>query len=171
MSAASVVLPPLAITDHLPLGGPVDSVADTPAVDYEPFLADAKYHKTSPPKFLTLTEEQEAVYQEVLKHFVAEDYVIPGLKDEGGRLTEEEKFYLVRSPGFCTFYRVALRIWMGSDIRMLLEVGNLSTKNSRVLDCRPVRFLQVPSGLEMERPPLCHKARSRSQMATRVRNL
>lgn len=95
MSAASDVLPPL---DNLPLDGPVESVADLPAVAYEPFLADKKYHKTSPPEFLTLTEEQEAIYQEVFKHFTTDsDYVIPGLKDGEGNLAEEEKFYLVRS--------------------------------------------------------------------------
>jgi len=70
-------------------------VAGTPAVDYEPFLADKKYHKTSPPEFLTLTQGQEAVYQEVFKHFSAEGYVIPDLKDGDGKLTEEESFYLV----------------------------------------------------------------------------
>jgi len=108
MSAASVVLPPPATTSAPPDGtsaspdivkfeGPVEPVAGTPTVDYEPFLADKKYNKASPPEFLTLTQEQEAVYQEVLKHFVVEGYVIPDLKlKEGdGELTEEEKFYLV----------------------------------------------------------------------------
>jgi len=41
-----------------------------------------------------LTQEQEAVYQEVFKYFSAEDYVIPDLKDGDGKLTEEERFYL-----------------------------------------------------------------------------
>ena len=68
-------------------------------MDYEPFLPHQKYHKTSPPEFLTLTEEQEAVYQEVFKHFATEDYVIPGLKEGDGILTEEENFFLV-SPSF-----------------------------------------------------------------------
>ena len=72
---------------------------DAPAVDYEPFLADKEYHKTFPPEFLTLTEEREAIYQVVLGHFAAEGYVIPGLKDGDGELTEAEKFYLVR-PSF-----------------------------------------------------------------------
>ena len=75
--------------------GLVEPVAGVPAVDYEPFLADKKHHKTSPPELLTLTQEQEVVYQEVFKHFSAEDYVTPGLKDGDGKLTEEEKFYLV----------------------------------------------------------------------------
>lgn len=67
-------------------------------MDYEPFLPPQKYHKTSPPEFLTLTEEQDAVYQEVFNHFATEGYVIPGLEDEDGILTEEEKFYLVSLP-------------------------------------------------------------------------
>lgn len=107
MSATSVVLPPpsntsallddAAITspDVVRSEGPVESVAGTPAVDYEPFLADKRYHRTSPPEFLTLTQEQEAVYQEVFKHFSAEEYVISDLKDRDGKLTEEERFYLV----------------------------------------------------------------------------
>jgi len=116
MSAASVVLPPPTTTSVPPDGadassdivkfeGPVEPVAGTPTVDYEPFLADKKYNRVSPPDLLTLTQEQETVYQEVLKHFVAEDYVIPDLKDGDGILTEEEKFYLV-SPFFCIFYGV-----------------------------------------------------------------
>jgi hypothetical protein len=95
MAAASVVLPPPATT--LPLNGPVEPVADTPTVDYEPFLADKKYHKTSPPWFLTLTEAQEATYHKVLEHFTADGYVIPGLEGGDTELTEEEKYYLVRS--------------------------------------------------------------------------
>jgi hypothetical protein len=63
-------------------------------VNHEPFLPD-KYHKTSPAELLILTEKQEAVYQDVLKHFAIEDYVIPGLGNEDGTLSEEEKFYLV----------------------------------------------------------------------------
>lgn len=93
MSAASVVLPPSAAAT-LPLDEPVIPVAYTPAVDYEPFLPDKKYHKTSPPELLTLTEKQEAIYQEVLAHFASADYVIPGVEDADGGLTEEEKFYL-----------------------------------------------------------------------------
>jgi len=105
MSAAPVVLTQPTPTnfldgeatssDMLKSEGPIDPVADTPAVDYEPFLADEKYHKTSPPEFLTLTQEQEASYQEVLKHFSPEGYVIPALGEGDGKLTEEEKFYLV----------------------------------------------------------------------------
>lgn len=105
MSAASVVLPPAtpnapldldgtATPDVVGFEGPVEPVAGT-TVDYEPFLPDQKYHKTSPPELLTLTEEQEAVYQEVFKYFSAEDYAIPDLKEGDGKLTEEEKFYLV----------------------------------------------------------------------------
>jgi hypothetical protein len=78
MSAASVVLSP-SPTTNLPLDGPIEPVVGKPPVDYEPFLADKKYHKTSPPDLLTLTDEQEAVYQEVLEHFAAEDYFIPDL--------------------------------------------------------------------------------------------
>lgn len=102
MSAASVVTSPPA-TAGLPLGGASDTSPDNEksegkVVDYEPFLPDQKYHKTSPPEYLTLTEEQDAIYQEVLKHFATEGYVIPDLRDEDGTLTEEERFYLVSPP-------------------------------------------------------------------------
>ena len=100
MSAASVVLPPSAATP-LPLDDPVIPVVDTPAVDYEPLLPDKKYTKTSPPELLTLTEKQEAIYQEVLAHFASADYVVPGVKGTDGGLIEEERFYLV-SPLFMT---------------------------------------------------------------------
>ena len=97
MSAASIVLPPSATTD-LPLDGPVEhTIVATPTVDYEPFLADKKYHKTSLPTFLTSTEGQGAVYQEVFNYFVAEDYAILGPKDGDGKLTEEERSCLVSS--------------------------------------------------------------------------
>lgn len=77
--------------------GLVEAIAVTPAVDYEPFLADKKYNRTSPPEFLTLIEVHETIYQEVFKHFSAEDFVIPDLEDGDGKLTEEEKYYLVSS--------------------------------------------------------------------------
>lgn len=102
MSAASVVLPPPATT-NLPVDGPVEAVANTPAVDYEPFLPDKKFHRTSPPDSLTLTEKQEVAYQEVLKHFASQSFVVPGLEDGDGKLTEEEKFYLVRSSILISF--------------------------------------------------------------------
>ena len=78
--------------------GPVEPAAGTSTVDYEPFLADEKHHWTSLPDILTLTQEQEAAYQEVFNHFAAEDYAVPDLKDADGKLTEEEKFYLVSTP-------------------------------------------------------------------------
>ena len=87
--------------------GPVGPAADGTVVDYEPFLPDQKYHKTSPPKLLTVTEEQDMVYQEVFKHFAAEDYAIPDIEGGDGGLTEEERFYLV-SPSF-TFPAVCRR--------------------------------------------------------------
>ena len=98
----SVALSP-PVTAGFPLGGTADLSPDNEkseakVVDYEPFLPHQKYHRTSPPEFLTLTEEQDAVYQEVFKHFTTEGYVIPGLEDEDGTLTEEEKFYLVSLP-------------------------------------------------------------------------
>jgi len=37
---------------------------------------------------------RKAVYQEVFKHFAPEDYVIPDLESEDGKLMEGEKFYL-----------------------------------------------------------------------------
>ena len=93
MSAASVVAPSPA-TAGFPLDGAADTALDNEksagkVVDYEPFLPDQKYHRTSPPEFLTLTEEQNAVYQEVLEHFAVEDSVIPGIEEGDGRLTEE----------------------------------------------------------------------------------
>ncbi|KAI0351705.1 CRAL/TRIO domain-containing protein [Trametes cingulata] len=44
------------------------------------------------PPQLKLTETQQALYDEVLKHFIRDDYVLPGA--ENGALTEEEKFWL-----------------------------------------------------------------------------
>lgn len=104
MSAASVVLPPPMATG-IPLDEKARSAAGDAVVDHEPFLPDQKYHKASPPEFLTLTKEQEAAYQKVFGHFAAEDYVIPDIKpsEKGdGRLMEEEKFFLV-SPSFRPF--------------------------------------------------------------------
>ena len=132
MSATSVVVPQPTTTnvsldggatssDILKSEGPAEPVADTPAVDYEPFLADKKYHKTSPPEILTLTEEQEAVYQEVLNHFSAEDYAIPELKEGDGKLTEEEKFYLV------SLFHTSCRVLEHSgEIRTVLRRTNVS---------------------------------------------
>jgi len=98
MSAASVVpLPPVTANSPLDKGPAEPASGDALPVDYEPFLPDQKYHKTTPPEFLTLTEEQETAHQEVFKRFAVEDYVIPGLKDGEGKLTEEERFYLVSS--------------------------------------------------------------------------
>ena len=106
MSSTPVILP-LSAATSFPLGRaatppdteglemPVGPAADGAVVDYEPFLPDQKYHKTSPPKLLTLTEEQDAVYQGVFKHFSADDYAIPGIEGGDGGLTEEERFYLV----------------------------------------------------------------------------
>ena len=48
------------------------------------------------PPSLKLTDTQQKLYDEVLKHFDAEEYVLPGFED--GALTEEEKFWLVRLP-------------------------------------------------------------------------
>lgn len=84
--------------DILKSEGPVEPTAGTSTVDYEPFLADEKHHWTSPPDILTLTQEQEAAYQEVFNHFATEGYVVPDIKDADGKLTEEEKFYLVSTP-------------------------------------------------------------------------
>ncbi|KAI0366133.1 CRAL/TRIO domain-containing protein [Pilatotrama ljubarskyi] len=44
------------------------------------------------PPQLKLTEVQQALYDEVLKHFDRDDYALPGV--ENGNLTEEEKFWL-----------------------------------------------------------------------------
>ncbi|KAI0649476.1 CRAL/TRIO domain-containing protein [Trametes meyenii] len=44
------------------------------------------------PPQLQLTEAQQKLYDEVLKHFDREDYVLPGVED--GALTENEKFWL-----------------------------------------------------------------------------
>jgi len=49
-----------------------------------PFLADKRYQRPSPSQFLALAKEQDTIYQEVLKHFAAESYVIPGLQDGDG---------------------------------------------------------------------------------------
>ncbi|KAL1940230.1 hypothetical protein VTO73DRAFT_9182 [Trametes versicolor] len=44
------------------------------------------------PPQLTLTDAQQKLYDEVLKHFEKDDYVLPGA--ENGALTEQEKFWL-----------------------------------------------------------------------------
>ncbi|KAI0635576.1 CRAL/TRIO domain-containing protein [Trametes polyzona] len=44
------------------------------------------------PPQLKLSEAQQALYDEVLKHFDRDDYVLPGV--ENGSLTEDEKFWL-----------------------------------------------------------------------------
>ena len=46
------------------------------------------------PPNLKLTDAQQKLYDEVLKHFERPDYVLPEV--ENGALTEEEKFWLVR---------------------------------------------------------------------------
>jgi len=120
MSAAPVVLPPPATTFNLPLDGPVEPVPEAPAVDYEPFLPDKKYNKTSPPQFLVLTEEQETVYREVLNHFADEGYAIPGIKNEDGKLTEEERFYLTYEC-FLRFLRASK--WNAPDCITKLEAA------------------------------------------------
>lgn len=94
MFAALASVLPSTTSHDLPLDAPNEPTA---AADYEPFLPDKKYYKTSPPDVLTLEKEQEATCQKVLEHFAAEDYVIPDLEDGDGKLTEEEKFYLVSS--------------------------------------------------------------------------
>ena len=47
------------------------------------------------PPNLKLTDAQQKLYDELLKHFSSADYALPDV--EGGALTEEEKFWLVRS--------------------------------------------------------------------------
>ena len=118
----SVVLTPPATANLMSNGGTITppdiEKFEGKVVDYEPFLPHQKHHKASPPEFLTMTEEQEAVYQEVDKHFAAEDYVIPGLEAADGKLTEEEKFYLVSallSPFFCLFEVLMIHITL-SDV-------------------------------------------------------
>ncbi|OBZ72137.1 CRAL-TRIO domain-containing protein C23B6.04c, partial [Grifola frondosa] len=46
-----------------------------------------------PPPQLTLAEAHQTLFDEVLKHFDRDDYVIPGVED--GALLEAEKFWLV----------------------------------------------------------------------------
>lgn len=46
------------------------------------------------PPQLQLTDAQQKLYDDVLKHFDRDDYVLPGV--ENGALAEEEKFWLVR---------------------------------------------------------------------------
>ena len=45
------------------------------------------------PPSLKLTDAHQKLYDEVLKHFDREEYVLPDVED--GALTEEEKFWLV----------------------------------------------------------------------------
>ena len=46
------------------------------------------------PPNLRLTDSQQKLYDDVLKHFSNEEYVLPDV--ENGALTEDEKFWLVR---------------------------------------------------------------------------
>ena len=50
---------------------------------------------TVPPN-LKLTDAQQKLYDEVVKHFERAEYVLPEV--ENGTLTEEEKFWLVSLP-------------------------------------------------------------------------
>ena len=53
---------------------------------------DISFDPATPPPVLQLTDAQQKIYDDVLKHFDREDYVLPDTKD--GALTEEEKFWL-----------------------------------------------------------------------------
>ena len=57
---------------------------------------DISFDPSVRPPTLQLTDSQRELYDNVLKHFDREEYVIPGIK--GGSLMEEEKFWLVRPP-------------------------------------------------------------------------
>ena len=64
---------------------------------YEPLPVPQHAEKLAgPPKDLELTAEQQKVFDEVLKHFLAEDYQLPCEKDRS--LKEEEKIRLVSLP-------------------------------------------------------------------------
>lgn len=45
--------------------------------------------------YATLPPKQQEMYEDVLAHFVTEDYALPGAKEGKGALMEEEKFWLV----------------------------------------------------------------------------
>ena len=49
------------------------------------------------PPNLQLTDSQQKLYDDVLKHFSNEAYALPDV--ENGALTEDEKFWLVRPSG------------------------------------------------------------------------
>ena len=63
--------------------------------------ADIPFDPSVVPSTLQLTDSQRELYDNVLKHFDREEYVIPGIK--GGSLMEEEKFWLVRLPYWSLF--------------------------------------------------------------------
>ena len=58
-------------------------------------------HATVPPN-LKLTDAQQKLYDELLKHFSGADYALPDVED--GALTEEEKFWLVRGESMSTLW-------------------------------------------------------------------
>ncbi|OJT15007.1 CRAL-TRIO domain-containing protein C23B6.04c [Trametes pubescens] len=79
------------------------------------------------PPQLTLTEAQQKLYDEVLKHFEKDDYVLPGV--ENGALTEQEKFWLV-CRGYSDASWVILRVpstvreYAQDRLRFLSCIGN-----------------------------------------------
>lgn len=77
------------------------------------------------PPQLTLTDAQQKLYDEVLKHFEKDDYVLPGV--ENGALTEQEKFWLV-----CRGYRDASWVSASYSIALVLRVP--STVRNHALD-------------------------------------
>lgn len=66
------------------------------SVDYVPIPPPQPKADAGPPK---LTTEQEDLYKKVYEHFTEDGYMLPD--EEKGEFTEEEQFWLVRSPCCC----------------------------------------------------------------------
>ncbi len=86
---------------------------------------DIQFDPAVLPPTLKLTDAQQKLYDEALKHLDSEDYVLPDVED--GALTEEEKFWLVRLP--CSLHRYflmfAVAIVDREECRVYLEVWKL----------------------------------------------
>jgi len=61
-----------------------------------------------------LSEKEQTLYDHVLEHFSAADYIIPGINEDKAALTVDEKFWLVGA----TFYYSSIRALV--DLRFLV---------------------------------------------------
>ena len=72
-------------------------MASTETIYEAPPPPDIPVDPAQLPPNLQLTDAEKKIYDDVLKHFERADYALADIAD--GALTEEEKFWLVRSVG------------------------------------------------------------------------